>query len=168
MRIILGYQGGSSYYPYVQKSVDYQPYRPVYLFRGPPPDAGFSYGLFEDIESGKKYYAEQGLEPFSPFSGKPAKMLEVVTHEELKALLGDDSKELEEVNCPFCSAAYHQNLHVGDTKRELYCHRCGGRLPLGFFERQEAVEEKGKKEAAEGRAKPLNSCLRNLWSITPT
>lgn len=76
----------SGYYPYSMKPIDYQPYRPVYLFRGPPPDAGFSYGLFEDEEMGKKYYADLGLESFSPLSGKSAKLLEELSCDEVKKL----------------------------------------------------------------------------------
>ena len=95
MRLVLAYGGGSGYYPYTQKPVDYQPYRPVYLFRGPPPDAGFSYGLFEDEEMQTKYYAELGVEPFSPFSGKAAKLLEEVTPDTLKSTLGKDLDNLE-------------------------------------------------------------------------
>ena len=94
MRLILAFGGGGSgYMPYTQKPVDYQPYRPVYLFRGPPPDAGFSYGLFEDEETGKKYYSEIGLDSFSPLSGKSAKLLEELSPQEIEQLLGDDLKK---------------------------------------------------------------------------
>lgn len=129
MRLILGAGG---YYPYTQKPVDYQPYRPVYLFRGPPPDAGFSYGLFEDEEQGKKYYADLGLDSFSPLSGKSAKLLEEMTSDQIEQLLGDDLKKehLQKKECLNCSATYFDNFHLGLKGRsESYCHRCGSKLP---------------------------------------
>ena len=131
MKLILGFGGsGSGYYPYTQKPVDYQPYRPVYLFRGPPPDAGFSYGLFEDEEMGKKYYAELGLEEFSPFTGKPAKKVYDLNPYELDRIMGDDIKQdhLEEVECMSCGSKYLQNLKHFEKDKPLFCHRCGGQL----------------------------------------
>ena len=129
MKLILGIGGGGSgYYPYTQKPADYQPYRPVYTFRGPPPDAGFSYGLFEDPDTQKKYYADLGLDSFSPFSGKPAKLVEEMEADALTRQLGADLEHLTDVECPQCSAQYKQNVHLVVPDRELYCHRCGGRL----------------------------------------
>jgi len=122
---------GFGYYPYTQKPVDYQPYRPVYLFRGPPPDAGFSYGLFEDEESGKKYYADLGLDSFSPLSGKSAKLLEEMTSEQIEQLLGDDVKKdnLRKCQCNYCGADYFDNFHLGVKGRDdFFCHRCGSKL----------------------------------------
>ena len=147
MRLVLAYGGGSGYYPYTQKPVDYQPYRPVYLFRGPPPDAGFSYGLFEDEETQKKYYSEMGLEPFSPFSGKPAKFLEEVTPDNLKKTLGKDLDNLEEVKCTHCGAEYYQNLRSGNKDRELWCHRCGGKINMALLEHPGKAEEPQPMEA---------------------
>lgn len=126
MRLITGI-----FYPYTQKPVDYQPYRPVYLFRGPPPDAGFSYGLFEDEETGKKYYADLGLDSFSPLSGRSAKLLEELTSDQIERLLGDDIKEnnLKKSQCDYCGADYFDNFHLGLKGRdEFYCHRCGSKL----------------------------------------
>lgn len=123
--------GSGGYYPYTQKPVDYQPYRPVYLFRGPPPDAGFSYGLFEDEESGKKYYADLGLDSFSPLSGKSAKLLEEMTSEQIEQLLGDDVKKdnLRKCQCNYCGADYFDNFHLGVKGRDdFFCHRCGSKL----------------------------------------
>jgi len=132
MKLILAYgSGGSGYYPYTQKPVDYQPYRPVYLFRGPPPDAGFSYGLFEDEETGKKYYADIGLDGFSPLSGKSAKLLEEMTGDQIERLLGDDLKKdnLKERECSYCGASYFDNFHLGIKGRDDYfCHRCGSKM----------------------------------------
>lgn len=125
---------GAGFYPYTMKPVDYQPYRPVYLFRGPPPDAGFSYGLFEDEEVGKKYYAELGLDSFSPLSGKSAKLIEELSHEELKKLLADDLKDehLRGCDCPNCGSTFYDNFHLGLKGREgFFCHRCGCQLPEG-------------------------------------
>lgn len=134
MKLILGYgSGGSGYYPYTQKPVDYQPYRPVYLFRGPPPDAGFSYGLFEDEETGKKYYADLGLDGFSPLSGKSAKLLEEMSSEQIEQLLGDDIKKdnLRKCECEYCGADYFDNFHLGVKGRDdFYCHRCGSKLAV--------------------------------------
>ena len=134
MKLILGFGGGGSgYYPYTQKPVDYQPYRPVYLFRGPPPDAGFSYGLFEDEEVGKKYYADLGLDSFSPLSGKSSKLLEELTPQQIERMLGDDLKvdNLQKSSCPNCSAEYFDNFHLTLKGRDgFFCHRCGGKLPL--------------------------------------
>ena len=130
MRLIIGNYG---YYPYTQKPVDYQPYRPVYLFRGPPPDAGFSYGLFEDDETGKQYYADLGLESFSPFSTSEPRLLEELDEEKLQQLLGNDiSKEnLRECDCPNCGAHFFDNFHAGVKGRDDFdCHRCGNRLPV--------------------------------------
>jgi hypothetical protein len=121
----------TGYYPYTQKPVDYQPYRPVYLFRGPPPDAGFSYGLFEDEESGKKYYADLGLDSFSPLSGKSSKLLEELTGDEIERLLGDDVKKdnLQARDCGHCGSSYMDNLHLGVKGRDaFFCHRCGAHL----------------------------------------
>ena len=133
MKLILGYGGGGSgYYPYTQKPVDYQPYRPVYLFRGPPPDAGFSYGLFEDEETGKKYYADLGLDSFSPLSGRSAKLLEEMTSEQIEKLLGDDVKKdnLRKCDCKYCGADYFDNFHLGLKGRDdFFCHRCGSKIP---------------------------------------
>lgn len=132
MRLVLAYGSGGGYYPFTQKPVDYQPYRPVYLFRGPPPDAGFSYGLFEDEEVQKKWYGELGLEPISPFSGKPANLLEELDYNQLSRTLGDDlnKNNLEEVHCLYCDAKYMQNLRHDNKGRELWCHRCGSKLPM--------------------------------------
>ena len=127
MKLILGF----GYYPYTQKPVDYQPYRPVYLFRGPPPDAGFSYGLFEDEETGKKYYADLGLDSFSPLSGKSAKLLEEMTSDQIERLLGDDVKKdnLRQCQCKYCGADYFDNFHLGVKGRDdFFCHRCGSKL----------------------------------------
>jgi len=133
MKLILAYGGGSGgYYPYTQKPVDYQPYRPVYLFRGPPPDAGFSYGLYEDEDTGKKYYAELGLDSFSPLSGKSSKLLEEMTHEQIEQKLGDDLKQdhLGERSCQNCDSKYFDNFHLTLKGRDdFFCHRCGSRLP---------------------------------------
>lgn len=132
MKLILG----NGYYPYTQKPTDYQPYRPVYLFRGPPPDAGFSYGLFEDPDTGKQYYAEMGLDPFSPLSGKSARLIEELTPMQLERLLGDDIKKdfLREIECPQCGASCMQNFHLILKDREFWCHCCGSRLPKDDFE----------------------------------
>lgn len=134
MKLILGFGGGGSgYMPYTQKPIDSQPYRPVYLFRGPPPDAGFSYGLFEDEETGKKYYADLGLDSFSPLSGKSAKLLEELTKEQIEQLLGDDVKKdnLRECSCAYCGAEYFDNFHLGLKGRDdFFCHRCGSRLAM--------------------------------------
>jgi len=129
MRLILGYgNSGGGYYPYTQKPVDYQPYRPVYLFRGPPPDAGFSYGLFEDEVSKKQYYADLGLDPYSPFTGKPSKLLkEVEFHEVERALESEEG--YEECECNYCGAKFSQNFCTHLKGRdEYYCHRCGAKL----------------------------------------
>jgi len=134
MKLILGFGGGGSgYYPYTQKPTDYQPYRPVYLIRGPPPDAGFSYGLFEDEETGKKYYADLGLDSFSPLSGKSAKLLEEMTSDEIERLLGDDIKKdhLRQCQCKYCGADYFDNFHLGLKGRDdFFCHRCGSKLSV--------------------------------------
>ena len=125
MKLILG-----SFYPYTQKPTDYQPYRPVYLFRGPPPDAGFSYGLFEDPETGRQYYAELGLEPFSPLSGKYARLVEELSPQQLERLLGDDLKKeyLEHIECEQCGSKTVQNMHFILKDREFWCHCCGARI----------------------------------------
>jgi hypothetical protein len=126
MKLVLGI--GFGYYPYTQKPADYQPYRPIYLFRGPPPDAGFSYGLYEDEEAQKLYYADLGLESFSPFSGKPAKLVREVDDRELSKNL-ENHKEFEDVQCPYCGGKYKQNIKTELKGRDnLYCHRCGGKL----------------------------------------
>jgi len=128
MKLILGF-----WYPYTQKPVDYQPYRPVYLFRGPPPDAGFSYGLFEDEETGKKYYADLGLDSFSPLSGKSAKLLEEMTSDQIERLLGADIKKdnLHKRDCEYCGADYFDNFHLGVKGRDdFFCHRCGSKLAV--------------------------------------
>ena len=131
MRLIVQ---SSGFYPYTMKPVDYQPYRPVYLFRGPPPDAGFSYGLFEDEEMGKKYYADLGLESFSPLSGKSAKLLEELSCDEIKKLLSEDLKKenLRGCDCSNCGSTFYDNFHLGLKGREgFFCHRCGCQLPEG-------------------------------------
>ena len=147
MRLVLAYGGGSGYYPYTQKPVDYQPYRPVYLFRGPPPDAGFSYGLFEDEEMQTKYYAELGVEPFSPFSGKAAKLLEEVTPDTLKSTLGKDLDNLEDVHCANCGADFKQNLRAGNQDKELWCHRCGAKINMALIEHPHNDEDPQPGEA---------------------
>ncbi len=127
MRLVLAYGG---YYPYTQKPVDYQPYRPVYLFRGPPPDAGFSYGLFEDEEEGKKYYAEIGLVSFSPLSGKQAKLIEELTSQQMENLFNDFKKDLTTNTCDNCSSEYldsFKNL-LKDRLGDVFCHKCGFKL----------------------------------------
>jgi hypothetical protein len=149
MRLILAYGGGSGYYPYTQKPVDYQPYRPVYLFRGPPPDAGFSYGLFEDEDVNKKYYSELGIEPFSPFTGKKAKFLEEVTPDTLKSALGKELDKLEDVHCAHCGADYKQNLREGNKDKELWCHKCGAKINMALIEHPKMEDpEPGEAEAA--------------------
>lgn len=129
MKLVLAFgSGGGGYYPFTQKPVDYQPYRPIYLYRGPPPDAGFSYGVFEDEESQKLYYADMGLEPYSPFSGKPSKLLKEVEFKDMERDLKKDDK-LDEVSCEHCGASYVQNFgkHL-KGRDQYYCHRCGGQL----------------------------------------
>lgn len=127
MKLIVGI--GFGYYPYTQKPADYQPYRPVYLFRGPPPDAGFSYGLYEDEESRQLYYADLGLESFSPFSGKPAKLVREVDFKDLDRDLENEKDGLEDVECMYCGGKYKQNIKSKlKGHEELYCHRCGGKL----------------------------------------
>lgn len=130
MKLILGYgSGGSGYYPYTQKPADYQPYRPIYLFRGPPPDAGFSYGLFEDSEQQKLYYADLGLEPFSPFTGKPAKLLKELEFNELHRQLDTLKDGFEEVSCKYCGGTFVQNFGKHLKGRENYfCHKCGSSI----------------------------------------
>jgi hypothetical protein len=156
MKLITTYSGGKSqvistgYYPYTQKPVDYQPYRPVYLFRGPPPDAGFSYGLFEDEETGKKYYADLGLDSFSPLSGKSAKLLEEMTGDQIERLLGDDIKKdnLRKCECDYCGADYFDNLHLGVKGRDdFFCHRCGSKMAAPApQEAKEATKENGNMD----------------------
>jgi hypothetical protein len=142
MRLILA-DGGSGYYPYTQKPVDYQPYRPVYLFRGPPPDAGFSYGLYEDEESGKKYYSDLGLDSFSPLNGKSAKLLEEMTSDQIEKLLGDDVKKdnLRKCSCDYCGSEYYDNFHLGLKGRDdFFCHRCGSKTPMSDKTQSKGVE----------------------------
>lgn len=141
MKLILG-----NFYPYTQKPVDYQPYRPVYLFRGPPPDAGFSYGLFEDEETGKQYYADLGLESFSPLSSTEPRLLEELDETQLQQLLGNDlvKENLRECECANCGAHFFDNLHAGIKGRDDFnCHRCGSKLPL--------------QDSKEGRPMPSHS-----------
>ena len=128
MKLVLGLGSGTSYMPYVQKPVDYQPYRPIYMYRGPPPDAGFSYGLYEDTEEQKQYYAELGLDAFSPFSGKPAKLLHEVQLEDLqKAKILEC--QMEDVECGSCGGKYKQNFKEHLKGRDwFHCHRCGAKL----------------------------------------
>lgn len=130
MRLILGYgSGGGGFYPYTQKPVDYQPYRPIYLYRGPPPDLGFSYGLFEDETEQKYYYADLGLDSFSPFSGKPSKLLKELDYPELERELGDFKEQLVPHVCFGCGARFVQNFSKHLKGREHYfCHRCGAQL----------------------------------------
>lgn len=144
MRLILAYPGGGGggYYPYTQKPVDYQPYRPIYMYRGPPPDLGMSYGLYEDEQTGDQFYADQGIETFSPMSGRSAKLIEEFSPEEIERLFGKDSfaeGKMENVECYHCGATYHQNIGTFMKGRnETWCHRCGGKLPF--------PEEKKEKE----------------------
>lgn len=128
MKLVLGYGGGVGYYPYTMKPANYQPYRPIYLYRGPPPDAGFSYGLFEDGDTQEQYYAELGLDGFSPFTGKPAKLLQEIAYEDLqKANL--DKAQMETCRCKQCASEYQQNFKEHMRGREeFYCHRCGARI----------------------------------------
>lgn len=121
MRLILAY--GSGYYPYTQKPTDYQPYRPTYFFRGPPPDAGFSYGLYEDEEAQQTWVADLGLESFSPFSGKPAKFIRPVETGDLENQYADAIKSLIDIACKFCGGHYRQ---TEVARQKLFCHRCGG------------------------------------------
>lgn len=124
MKLVLGL----GYYPYTQKPVDYQPYRPIYLYRGPPPDAGFSYGLFEDEEEQRQYYSELGLDPFSPFSGKPAKLLKEVEFDDLQKNKVFDC-EFEDCECKYCGASFKQNVKTHLKGRDnFYCHRCGAKI----------------------------------------
>lgn len=164
MRLILGFGGGGSgYYPFTQKPTDYQPYRPVYLFRGPPPDAGFSYGLFEDEEVGKKYYADMGLDSFSPLSGKSAKLLEELTPQQIERLLGEDLKtdHLQKSNCPNCSGEYYDNFHLSLKGREgFFCHRCGSNLPKRTGEK--TVTEKDSDMAGQATASPTDSVVLKI------
>lgn len=157
MKLILAYGGGGSgYYPYTQKPVDYQPYRPVYLFRGPPPDAGFSYGLYEDEDTGKKYYAELGLDSFSPLSGKSSKLLEEMTHEEIEDTLGDDLKKdnLGQRKCQNCDSEYYDNFHLSLKGRDdFFCHRCGARLPPA--DKDSKQKELKEEEATSAPARKL-------------
>jgi hypothetical protein len=155
MRLITAYGGGGSgYYPYTQKPVDYQPYRPVYLFRGPPPDAGFSYGLYEDEDTGKKYYAELGLDTFSPLSGRSSKLLEELTPRQIEQKLGDDLKQdhLQERSCQNCASKYYDNFHLTLKGRDdIFCHRCGSKFRV----------EKKKPEQQEQEATSAPSLVQD-------
>jgi len=127
MKLILGIGSGIGYMPYVQKPSDYQPYRPIYLYRGPPPDFGASYGLYEDEEEQRQYYAELGLDAFSPFTGKPAKLLQELNLDDLKKAVNFEG--MQEVKCPHCGSSYQQNFAEHLKGRSWYhCHRCGGKL----------------------------------------
>jgi transposase-like protein len=172
MRLILtfGEGGGRSpvlsngFYPYTQKPVDYQPYRPVYLFRGPPPDAGFSYGLFEDEETGKKYYADLGLDSFSPLSGKSAKLLEELTSEQIERLLGEDVKKdnLSKRECAYCGADYFDNFHLGVKGRDnFFCHRCGSKLTT----KEEPQAQEADGTMTDHTAKDSNSSISKDPSV---
>ena len=158
MRLILAFGGGGSgYMPYTQKPVDYQPYRPVYLFRGPPPDAGFSYGLFEDEETGKKYYSELGLDTFSPLSGKSSKLLEEMSSQEIEKLLGDDLKKenLRKSQCGYCGSEYLDNFHVGLKGRDdFFCHRCGSK---SSSEKSQSKEHNDKEVDSMSKMSTLES-----------
>lgn len=167
MKLVLGYGSGSGYMPYTQKPVDYQPYRPVYLFRGPPPDAGFSYGLFEDKEVQKKYYAEMGLEPYSPFTGKPATFLEEIDHSKIKHHLGDELNSLEKIECRSCGSEYYQNLRKGNLDRELFCHKCGAKINMALIEHPKVDEPKPGEAKADFSNDPKiqNFIKKNLSTL---
>jgi len=157
MRLILA--SGSGYYPYTQKPVDYQPYRPVYLFRGPPPDAGFSYGLYEDEEAGKKYYADLGLDSFSPLSGRSSKLLEELSSDEVEKLLGEDLKSdnLKKRECSNCGGAYYDNFHLSLKGRDdFFCHHCGSKLKNEAPSEQE-INDMSQPAAAASPSKTITN-----------
>jgi len=168
MRLILTFDNegrshilSNGYYPYTQKPVDYQPYRPVYLFRGPPPDAGFSYGLFEDEETGKKYYADLGLDSFSPLSGKSAKLLEEMTGDQIERLLGEDIKKdnLRKCECEYCGADYFDNFHLGVKGRDdFFCHRCGSKMttPAPQAEKKDTKENGDMDRSSTAAAETIS------------
>jgi hypothetical protein len=128
-RVALGYgHGGYHYNPHVSKPVALEPIGEEggYHYFGPPPDGGFSYGLFSDGES--TIASKMSPEVFNPLDGKPLKFLGPVSFEDVKkALSGSKFANLLH-SCNSCAQSY---VTSSDHLQNCHCPSCGTQSEYG-------------------------------------
>jgi hypothetical protein len=120
---VVGYgHGGYHYNPHVSKPVALEPIGEEggYHYFGPPPDGGFSYGLYTDGES--TIATKKAREVFSPVTGNPMKFVKDLPFELVqKALSGSKFPNLLH-SCGSCGSA---GVTSADYLKSLNCIACG-------------------------------------------
>jgi hypothetical protein len=120
---VVGYgHGGYHYNPHVSKPVALEPIGEEggYSYFGPPPDGGFSYGLFSDGEN--TIASQMAAEVFSPHNGKPMKYQGPISFEEIQqAMSGSKFANLLH-SCEACSCSY---VTSSDHAQNCHCPSCG-------------------------------------------
>jgi hypothetical protein len=120
---VVGYgHGGYHYNPHVSKPVALEPIGEEggYHYFGPPPDGGFSYGLYSDGEN--IIATKTAPEVFSPVNGKPMTYAGPLSFDDVKkALVGSKFASLLH-SCGNCNSSY---VTSSDFLKELNCHACG-------------------------------------------
>jgi hypothetical protein len=120
---VLGYgQGGYHYNPHVSKPVALEPIGEEggYSYFGPPPDGGFSYGLFSDGES--TISSKMSPEVYSPTNGNPMKYKGPVSYEDImESMSGSKFSKLLH-SCESCASSY---VTSSDHAQNCHCPVCG-------------------------------------------
>jgi hypothetical protein len=120
---VLAYgHGGYHYNPHVSKPVALEPIGEEggYHYFGPPPDGGFSYGLYTDGTN--TIAAQRAAEVYSPITGAPMKYTGNASYDLIKqALSGSKFPNLLH-SCGSCAYAY---VTSADYLKSLNCLACG-------------------------------------------
>lgn len=126
---VLAYgHGGYHYNPHVSKPVALEPIGEEggYHYFGPPPDGGFSYGLYTDGTN--TIAAQRAAEVYSPITGAPMKYTGNASYDLIKqALSGSKFPNLLH-SCGSCAYAY---VTSADYLKNLNCPACGSTSEYG-------------------------------------
>lgn len=120
---VVGYgHGGYHYNPHVSKPVALEPIGEEggYHYFGPPPDGGFSYGLYTDGTN--TIATKRSPKVFSPISGSPMKFVGDANYDMVRqALSGSKFPNLLH-SCGACGNSY---VTSADYLKSLSCPACG-------------------------------------------
>ena len=126
---VLAYgHGGYHYNPHVSKPVALEPIGEEggYHYFGPPPDGGFSYGLYTDGTN--TIAAQRAAQVYSPITGAPMKYAGDASYDLVKqALSGSKFPNLLH-SCGACAYAY---VTSADYLKNLNCPACGSTSEYG-------------------------------------
>lgn len=126
---VLAYgHGGYHYNPHVSKPVALEPIGEEggYHYFGPPPDGGFSYGLYTDGTN--TIAAQRASQVYSPITGTPMKYAGDASYDTVKqALSGSKFPNLLH-SCGSCAYAY---VTSADYLKSLNCPACGSSSDYG-------------------------------------